>query len=162
MMAVAKDANLSVRGYISCLTDCPYSGGVDPDQVAYLTEKLLVLGCYSVSLGDTLGKATPSTTRAALDAALSVARADQLAGHFHDTNGQALSNIAVCVDAGIRVFDAAVGGLGGCPYAPGAKGNVATEAVVTWLESEGLSTGIDLNELNRIAVFAKTLRSAES
>ncbi len=160
MMEMAKDADVPMRGYISCITDCPYSGPVKPSQVAILTEALLDLGCYSVSLGDTLGKATPKSTKSAVEAALSVAQASQLAGHFHDTSGQAIANIAVCLDAGIRVFDAAVGGLGGCPYAPGAKGNVATETVVAFLESQGLHTGVDASLLDDIAQYAQSLRAS--
>ena len=159
IMESAKASGVPVRGYISCITDCPYSGAVEANQVAALTESLLALGCYSVSLGDTLGKATPDTTRTAIDAALAVASADKLAGHFHDTNAQAIANIGVCLEAGIRVFDSAVGGLGGCPYAPGAKGNVSSESVVAFLESQGLSTGIDQDELQRIGHYAQTLVS---
>lgn len=159
IMELAKASNIPVRGYISCITDCPYSGQVAPSQVGALTKQLLTLGCYSVSLGDTLGKATPTTTAAAIEAALDVAPAEKLAGHFHDTNGQAIANIGVCLEAGLRIFDSAVGGLGGCPYAPGAKGNVATEAVVSFLEAQGLSTGIDQDKLQRIGQFAQTLVS---
>lgn len=159
IMGLAKASNIPVRGYISCITDCPYSGQVAPSQVGALTKQLLTLGCYSVSLGDTLGKATPTTTAAAIEAALDAAPAEKLAGHFHDTNGQAIANIGVCLEAGLRIFDSAVGGLGGCPYAPGAKGNVATEAVVSFLEAQGLSTGIDQDKLKRIGQFAQTLVS---
>jgi len=162
IMERALAAQLPVRGYISCITDCPYSGVVDPKQVADLTESLLTLGCYSVSLGDTLGKAVPNTTHACLEAALTVASEDQLAGHFHDTNGQAIANVAVCLDKGIRTFDSAVGGLGGCPYAPGAKGNIATETLVQYLESEGFNTGVDVGELIEIGEFARALRTAEN
>lgn len=157
IMQSAKEAGLPVRGYISCMTHCPYSGAVEARQVGALTDSLLKLGCYSVSLGDTLGKATPTTTAAAIEAALAVAPADKLAGHFHDTDGQAIANIGVCLEAGLRTFDSAVGGLGGCPYAPGAKGNVSTESVVMFLESQGLSTGINQGELQRIGQFAQTL-----
>lgn len=157
MMEMAEAAGVPVRGYISCVTDCPYSGVVAPNAVGQLTEQLLTLGCYGVSLGDTLGSATPQTTAAFVQAALSVAPAEVLAGHFHDTNGQALNNIDVCIDAGIRLFDASVGGLGGCPYAPGAKGNVATEAVVQHLHARGLETGIDEALLQSTAEFAKAL-----
>lgn len=160
MMERARSAQLPVRGYISCITDCPYSGAVNPKQVGDLTEALLSLGCYSISLGDTLGKAVPLTTKACLQAALAVAPANQLAGHFHDTNGQAIANVAVCLEQGIHTFDSAVGGLGGCPYAPGAKGNVATEKLVQYLESEGFNTGIDLRELGEIGALARKLRSA--
>lgn len=157
IMQIAEASNVPVRGYISCITDCPYSGPVEARQVGALTDSLFKLGCYSVSLGDTLGKATTTTTAAAIDAALAVASADTLAGHFHDTNGQAIANIGVCLEAGLRIFDSAVGGLGGCPYAPGAKGNVSTESVVAFLESQGLKTGIDQDELQCIGEFAHTL-----
>ena len=162
MMERAQSAQIPVRGYISCITDCPYSGFVNPSQVADLTEKLLSLGCYAISLGDTLGKAVPKSTEACLKATLAVASADQLAGHFHDTGGQAIANVALCLDKGIRTFDSAVGGLGGCPYAPGAKGNLATEKLVQYLESEGFDTGIDVQELNEIAEFARALSAPHS
>ena len=162
IMDAAKKSGLPVRGYISCMTHCPYSGAVEPRRVSALTDSLLKLGCYSVSLGDTLGKATPSTTAAAIEAALAIAPADKLAGHFHDTNGEALANIELCLEAGLRIFDSSVGGLGGCPYAPGAKGNVATESVVALLEARGFSTGIDLDELQRIGQFAQTLVTSDS
>ncbi len=157
MMEIAAAAGVPVRGYISCVTDCPYSGPVEPSAVGRLTEQLLSLGCYGVSLGDTLGSATPETTSACIQAALHVAPARLLAGHFHDTNGQALNNIDVCLDAGLRLFDASVGGLGGCPYAPGAKGNVATESVVRHLHARGFHTGIDEALLQSTAEFAKSV-----
>ena len=116
------------------------------------------MGCYEVSLGDTIGKGVPETIAAMLDAVLSVAAPDELAGHYHDTNNCALDSIAVSLDKGLTTFDAAVGGLGGCPYAPGAKGNVATEAVAEMLEGRGLSTGIDTAKLAEAAEFAKGLR----
>ena len=162
IMERAKSADLPVRGYISCITDCPYSGAVDPKQVGDLTERLLSLGCYSVSLGDTLGKATLSTTEACLKAALAVASADHLAGHFHDTNGQAIANVSVCLEKGILTFDSTVGGLGGCPYAPGAKGNLATETLVRYLESEGIPTGVNVEALEEIGRYAQQLRAIDS
>lgn len=159
VMLAAKTADIPVRGYVSCVTDCPYDGPTAPSDVADLTETLLRMGCFEVSLGDTIGAATPETTAAMLSAVLTVAEPDQLAGHFHDTHHRALDNITVCLDHGLRVFDAAVGGLGGCPYAPGAKGNVATEAVVTLLHDKGFATGIDTTGLAQAADFAKGLRS---
>ena len=161
VMAAAKRAGLPVRGYVSCVTDCPYDGPVAPDAVAGLTAKLLEMGCYEISLGDTIGAGTPDSVAPMLDAVLQVATPDQLAGHFHDTHGRALENIDVCLDRGLRVFDAAIGGLGGCPYAPGAKGNVATEAVFDLVEGKGFVTGLERTALQDTAQFARHLRSAE-
>ena len=159
VLEAARRANIPVRGYVSCITDCPYDGPVPPEHVAGVTARLLKIGCYEVSLGDTIGAATPATLKPVLEAVLAFAHPDQIAGHFHDTRGQALANIELCLSQGIRVFDAAVGGLGGCPYAPGAKGNVATEAVVARLHELGFETGLDLDRLTSIAGFARTLRS---
>ena len=145
----AKADGIPVRGYVSCVTDCPYAGTVAPGEVARVTEALFALGCYEVSLGDTIGRGTPDTVAAMLDAVLSVADAEKLAGHFHDTGGRALDNIAASLERGLRTFDSAVGGLGGCPYAPGAKGNVATGRVVDFLEQAGFATGIDRAALAR-------------
>lgn len=159
IMQAAKHANMPVRGYVSCVTDCPYDGAVQPHDVARVSKALFDMGCYEISLGDTIGAAIPDTTRAMLNAVLSELSAEHLAGHFHDTNGRALDNIQTALDMGLRVFDAAVGGLGGCPYAPGARGNVATEDVVSLLQSQGLETGIDLDRLTQVAAFAKGLRT---
>lgn len=161
VMAAAKRAGLPVRGYVSCVTDCPYDGPVTPDAVAGLTARLLAMGCFEISLGDTIGAGTPASVVPMLDAVLQVATPDQLAGHFHDTHGRALDNIDTCLDRGLRVFDAAIGGLGGCPYAPGAKGNVATEAVFDLVEGKGFVTGLDRTALQDTAQFARRLRSAE-
>ncbi|MEL7215101.1 MAG: hydroxymethylglutaryl-CoA lyase [Pseudomonadota bacterium] len=155
-------AGATVRGYVSCITDCPYDGPTPPAQVATVTQALLAMGCYEVSLGDTIGKATPETLTPALDAALTVANPAQLAGHYHDTGGRALDNIRVSLEHGLRTFDAAVGGLGGCPYAPGAAGNVATEAVVAMLEEDGFETGINLPKLRAAATFARSLREEKT
>ncbi len=155
----ARGQGLPVRGYVSCVTDCPYDGPVAPASVAAVTQALLEMGCFEVSLGDTIGAATPESTQAMLDAVLTVARPDQLAGHFHDTGGRALDNIETCLASGLRVFDAAAGGLGGCPYAPGAKGNVATEAVMDRLTALGYKTGLDASAVAAAGVFAKGLRS---
>lgn len=154
----AKDVGMPVRGYISCVTDCPFDGPTDPKAVSFVAEKLCDLGCYEISLGDTIGQATPSTISKMLEAVLSVADSRQLAGHYHDTAGRALDNIRASLDLGLRVFDASVGGLGGCPYAPGASGNVATEAVVDMLDKAGYETGIQLEALSGVVEFARSLR----
>jgi hydroxymethylglutaryl-CoA lyase len=158
VIAAAKDAALPVRGYISCVTDCPFDGPTPPAQVAKLAAQLRDLGCYEISLGDTIGQATPDTITAMLNAVLSEVDASKLAGHYHDTAGRALDNIRASLDLGLRVFDASVGGLGGCPYAPGASGNVASEAVVELLHATGFDTGVDLDALRNVALYAKTLR----
>lgn len=158
VLAAAKAENVPARGYVSCVTDCPYDGPTPPQSVADVAIQLLDLGCYEISLGDTIGAATPATTKLMLDAVLAVVPAEKLAGHFHDTHGRALDNIVVCLDKGLRTFDAAVGGLGGCPYAPGAKGNVATEAVVQLLYSKGFTTGIDAGKLGFASAFAISLK----
>ena len=124
----AKADGIPVRGYISTAIACPYEGPIAPAEVARVTGLLFGLGCYEVSLGDTIGQGTPETVAAMLDAVLAVAPPEKLAGHYHDTNGRALESVAVSIEKGLRVFDAAVGGLGGCPYAPGAKGNLASGA----------------------------------
>lgn len=154
----AHAAGLPVRGYVSCVTDCPYDGPVAPEQVAQVVAALDRLGCYEISLGDTLGQATPETIGAMLDAVLAVVPADRLAGHYHDTAGRALANIEVSLHKGLRVFDAAVGGLGGCPYAPGAAGNVATEAVHDRLLALGYDTGLDRAVLVQAAGMARDMR----
>ena len=142
----------------SCVTDCPYDGPTPPQNVARVAKALMDIGCYEISLGDTIGAATPLTTSQMLEAVQQVVPVAKLAGHFHDTKGQALNNIEVCLGYGLRTFDAAVGGLGGCPYAPGAKGNVATEAVVDLLASKGYEAGIDVEELRKVSAFAKSLK----
>ncbi|HYS81527.1 MAG TPA: hydroxymethylglutaryl-CoA lyase [Anaeromyxobacteraceae bacterium] len=134
---------LRVRGYVSTAWGCPYEGAVAPDEVVKVAEKLLGLGCYQVSLGDTIGVGTPNQTRRLLDLLLARARPEQLALHMHDTRGTALANVLVGLEAGLTTFDASVGGLGGCPYAPGASGNLATEDLVYLLHGMGYETGID-------------------
>lgn len=155
----AKADVMPMRGYVSCVAVCPFDGPTAPGDVADAVEAMLALGCYEVSLGDTIGRGTPEMTDAFLGACLNVTDAAKLAGHFHDTGGRALDNIAVSLDHGLRCFDAAVGGLGGCPYAPGAAGNVATEAVADLMASKGFETGLDRDKLLAAATFAKTLRS---
>ena len=162
--AVAKaslEAEIPVRGYVSVVTDCPYDGPVAPETAARVAESLFAMGCYEVSLGDTIGHATPESTDAMLKAVLNVAPANRFAGHFHDTKGRALENIGVSLEHGIRTFDSCVGGLGGCPYAPGAKGNVATEAVIPFVEERGYTTGADRDAVNEAAAFAKALTSPQ-
>lgn len=159
LMAAAQDAGLKVRGYVSCVTDCPYDGPTAPSAVARVVADLVDIGCFEISLGDTIGQATPTSTQAMLEAVLGVAGVKMLAGHFHNTNGRALDNIDVALEAGIRCFDASAGGLGGCPYAPGAQGNVATEAVVARLHEQGMKTGVDLGALQAAATFAQSLRT---
>lgn len=159
VMAMAAADGVPVRGYVSCVVGCPYEGEVAPSAVAEVTARLLEIGCYEVSLGDTTGVGTPETVSAMLDATLAIAPADRLAGHYHDTGGRALENIETSLEKGLRTFDSAVGGLGGCPYAPGAKGNVATGAVVDMLHQRGIETGISLEKLPAIEQFAITLRS---
>ncbi len=157
----ARAAGLPVRGYVSCVTDCPYDGPVAPAQVARVAAALRDMGCYEVSLGDTIGQGRPETIDAMLAAVLDELPAGQLAGHYHDTAGRALENIEVSLARGLRVFDAAVGGLGGCPYAPGAAGNVATEAVQARLTALGYQTGLDAAVLDRAAAMARAMRGQQ-
>lgn len=157
--AAAKHAGVPVRGYVSCVTDCPYDGPTDPADVARVARALLDLGCYEISLGDTIGQATPDSLKAMLKSVLEVVPATQLAGHYHDTAGRALENIEASLDLGLRVFDAAVGGLGGCPYAPGAAGNVATEAVQDRLNSLGYQTGLNSDVIADAAEMARNMRA---
>lgn len=148
---------IPVRGYVSCVVHCPYDGPTPPEKVAEVTGALLAMGCQEVSLGDTTGHARPEEVASMLDAVLAVAGPAELAGHFHDTGGHALDNIGVALEQGLRTFDAAVGGLGGCPYAPGAKGNVDTLAVAAMLADRGHETGLDPQALARAAAFARAL-----
>ncbi|MEP2532821.1 hydroxymethylglutaryl-CoA lyase [Shimia sp.] len=158
VVEAAKEVNLPVRGYVSCVTDCPYDGPTPPEKVAEVAAYLRDAGCYEISLGDTIGQATPESISAMLDAVLQEVPAEQLAGHYHDTSGRALINIEASLDKGLRVFDAAVGGLGGCPYAPGAAGNVATEAVHARLVALGYETGLDEAVLLDAADMARRMR----
>ena len=143
----AQTAGLRVRAYISCVLGCPYEGDIETGAVAAVCEQLMQIGCDEISLGDTIGIGTPAQANALIKAVEAVVPVAQLAVHFHDTYGQALANILACLDAGIRTVDSSVSGLGGCPYAKGAGGNVATEDVVYMLAGLGLDTGIDLNAL---------------
>ncbi|MCK1424710.1 hydroxymethylglutaryl-CoA lyase [Bradyrhizobium sp. 180] len=147
VLARAKADGVKVRGYISCVLGCPFDGEIKPKAVADLANSLWELGCYEISLGDTIGVGTPSKAREMLRAVAANIPPAHLAMHFHDTYGQALANLYAGMEEGVRVIDAAAGGLGGCPYAPGATGNVATEDVVYMLEGMGIKTGIDMDRL---------------
>ena len=155
----ARHRDVPVRGYVSCVTDCPYDGHVEPEAVAKVADRLFAMGCYEISLGDTIGKARPDSIARMLLKVRDVVPAGRLAGHYHDTDGHALENIDASLSLGLRVFDAAVGGLGGCPYAPGAAGNVATEAVAAHLERLGYRTGLDAAVLAEAAAMAKGMRA---
>ncbi|QAX30167.1 hydroxymethylglutaryl-CoA lyase [Leisingera sp. NJS204] len=161
VLEAAKENGLPVRGYVSCVTDCPFDGATPPEKVAEVAERLYALGCYEISLGDTIGQGTPEAITAMLSAVTARVPAARLAGHYHDTAGRALDNIEVSLDQGVRVFDAAVGGLGGCPYAPGAAGNVATEAVHKRLTELGYDTGLDGNVLEKAAALARSMRGLQ-
>ena len=147
VIEAARDADVRVRGYVSCVLGCPYEGDVAPAAVASVAGALHAMGCYEVSLGDTIGAGTPGKTAVMLDAVARVVPVERLAGHYHDTYGQALANIYASLEHGVAVFDSSVAGLGGCPYAKGATGNVATEDVVYLLHGLGIATGVDLDRL---------------
>lgn len=143
----AKTENIPVRGYVSCIVKCPYEGDIKPQAVANVAAKLLVMGCYEISLGDTIGAGSPETITSLLEEVIRHIPAVKLAGHFHDTHDNAIQNVRVALDYGLRTFDSAVGGLGGCPYAPGAKGNLSTSVLVNMLKDEGWQSGLNLQSL---------------
>ena len=147
LIEAAQQHGISVRGYVSCVLGCPYEGQVSAQQVAQVAKELYAMGCYEVSLGDTIGTGTPTATRTLFEAVTAYIPREKLAGHFHDTYGQALVNIYASLQEGIAVFDSSIAGLGGCPYAKGASGNVATEDVVYMLNGMGIDTGIDIDKL---------------
>jgi len=147
VMRQAKAHSIRVRGYVSCMVDCPYEGAIDPKQVAKVTQQLLDMGCYEVSLGETIGTATPDRVKKVWDACLAQVDAKVLAGHFHNTYGMAIANIYQSLLQGIRVFDSSIAGLGGCPYAKGASGNVSTEDLYYLLSKMGFETGVRLEPL---------------
>ena len=146
----AKAAKIRVRGYVSCVLGCPYEGEIAPASAAKVAKALYEMGCYEVSLGDTIGTGTPAKTRAMTEACAADVPMEKLAGHYHDTYGQALANIYASLELGVRTFDASIAGLGGCPYAAGASGNVATEDVVYMMNGMGVRTGVDLDKLVEI------------
>jgi hydroxymethylglutaryl-CoA lyase len=143
----ARATNVKVRGYISCVLDCPYEGPIDAEKVAVVAGALYDMGCYEISLGDTIGTGTPGRTQKMIEAVAKRVPIGKLAGHYHDTYGQALANIYASLEMGVATFDSSVAGLGGCPYAKGASGNVATEDVVYMLHGLGIETGVDLDKL---------------
>jgi len=153
IMLAAKNAGVKVRGYVSCVVGCPYDGFIEPEKVAEVAEKLFNMGCYEISLGDTVGVGTAASVQKMLQAVSARVPVDKLAVHFHDTYGQALTNIYTALQSGIMVVDSAIAGSGGCPYAKGASGNVATEDVVYLLNGLGIETGINLDKLLKAGWF---------
>jgi hydroxymethylglutaryl-CoA lyase len=153
----ARAAGMSVRAYLSTVWGCPYEGEIDPCRAVMLARKLLDMGCYQVSLGDTIGVGTPRQTQRILEMMLGEIATNRLAMHMHDTRGTALANVLVGLEMGVRDFDASVGGMGGCPYAPGAAGNLATEDLVYMLHGMGIQTGIDLDRLVEAGRVAESL-----
>jgi hydroxymethylglutaryl-CoA lyase len=158
VIKAARTIDMPVRGYVSCVAACPFEGEVDPSVVARVAERLFSMGCYEVSLGDTIGVGTPDTIAKMLIAVRDVVPVARLAGHYHDTNARAMDNIDASLALGVRVFDASVAGLGGCPYAPGAAGNVATEEVAAHLHRLGYETGLDLAIVEQAAEMARSIR----
>ena len=157
----ARKSKIEVRGYISCVVGCPYEGEIKPQKVADVAGALYEMGCYEISLGDTIGVGTPGRTQAMIEACLARVPAAKLAGHYHDTYGQALANIYASMELGVATFDASVAGLGGCPYAKGATGNVATEDVVYMLHGLGIETGIDLDKVVDVGVWISSVLKRE-
>ena len=153
VIETAKKENVKVRGYVSCVLGCPYEGDIPPEKVAQVAQELFDMGCAEISLGDTIGVGTPLSTRHMIEAVAKRVPLEHIAGHYHDTYGQALANIYASWDMGVSVFDTSVAGLGGCPYAKGASGNVATEDVVYMFNGMGLDTGVDLKKLVETAWF---------
>lgn len=147
ILVSAKANQIKVRGYVSCMVDCPYEGAIDPEQVARVSKRLLEMGCYEVSLGETIGTATPDRVKKVWEVCLAEMDSQVLAGHFHNTYGMAIANIYQSLTQGIRIFDSSIAGLGGCPYAKGASGNVATEDLYYLLSKMGFETGIRLDAL---------------
>ena len=159
---MARQNNLRVRGYVSCVLGCPYEGPIAPEKVAEVAMLLHEMGCYEISLGDTIGRGTPKSTRRMLEACLRHIPVSQLAGHYHDTYGMAIANVAASLEFGLRTFDSSVSGLGGCPYAAGASGNVATEDVVYLLQGMDYDTGIDLDKLVGAGAFISAALGRET
>ena len=158
VVRAAEAAGVALRGYISCVTDCPFEGKISPDAVVQAARLLRDVAPMPLSLGDTIGKGTPDRVADMISAVADVVPVAELAGHFHDTGGQALANVETALDLGLRAFDSAVGGLGGCPYAPGAPGNVATETVLGRLHSLGFETGVDPDAIAKATRMAKEMR----
>jgi len=157
LVPAARVEGLRVRGYVSTVWGCPYEGRVEPARAATVARRLVALGCDQVSLGDTIGVGTPNEVRRVLDLLLAEVPAERLALHMHDTRGTALANVLAGLEKGISTFDASIGGLGGCPYAPGASGNLATEDLVYMLRGMGYETGIDFEKLIGAGALAQRL-----
>jgi len=153
----AKNDGVSLRGYVSCALGCPFEGEITPPAVASVTKSLLEMGCEEVSIGDTIGTGTQLTTKALFKILAAEVPVQKLAAHFHDTYGQALANLGIALEYGVRTIDSSVAGLGGCPYAPGATGNVASEDVVHFCHGHGLATGIDLKHLAEVGAWISAL-----
>jgi len=153
VMAQARQHNLKVRGYVSCVLGCPYEGAIAVERVAEVAQRLYEMGCYEISLGDTVGVGTPVQAQQMIDAVAGRVPVEKLAAHFHDTYGQALANLFAVLQRGVSVIDSSVSGLGGCPYAKGASGNVATEDVLYMLNGLGIETGVDLSKLVQAGRF---------
>ena len=153
VMEAARENNIRVRGYVSCVLGCPYEGSISVSDVASVSKELHQLGCYEISLGDTIGAGTPVKAKQMLEAVRKDIPVNLLAAHFHNSYGQALANLYAVVEEGLTVVDSSVAGLGGCPYAPGASGNVPTEDVVYMLEGMGIKTGVNMDKLLKAATF---------
>jgi len=162
VIARAHAESLRVRAYISCVLGCPYEGAIDKERVARLAQQLHELGCYEISLGDTIGVGTPRQAAAMVGSVATFVPIEHLAVHFHDTRGQALANILACLPLGVSIIDASVSGLGGCPYANGATGNVATEDVVYMLQGMDIETGVDLDKLVDTSIFISNTLGSQS
>ncbi|XP_058051488.1 hydroxymethylglutaryl-CoA lyase, mitochondrial isoform X2 [Ahaetulla prasina] len=153
VLQASKEASIPVRGYVSCVLGCPYEGKISPTKVAEVSKKMYAMGCYEISLGDTIGVGTPGNMKEMLSAVLKEVPVEALAVHCHDTYGQALANTLVALQMGVNVVDSSVAGLGGCPYAQGASGNVATEDMVYMLHGLGIHTGVDLSKVLEAGTF---------
>ena len=161
VLELAKSEGLRVRGYVSCALGCPYEGRIAPEKVASVARELALLGCYEISLGDTIGVGTPLEAQRMVSMVMQATEPAKLAVHFHDTRGQALANILACLQLGIATVDASVAGLGGCPYARGARGNVASEDLLYMLHGMGIETGVDLDKLVDAALFISDVLGRE-
>jgi hydroxymethylglutaryl-CoA lyase len=162
VIVAARQRNIKVRGYVSCVMGCPYQGDVPLEKVAWVSQRLLEMGCYEISLGDTIGTGTPSRSQALVESVAAVVPLEMLAVHFHDTYGQALANILAVLELGVSVVDSSVAGLGGCPYATGASGNVASEDLLYMLNGMGIETGVDLAGLVDAGLYIATYLGRQS
>jgi hydroxymethylglutaryl-CoA lyase len=162
VIVAARQRNIKVRGYVSCVMGCPYQGDVPLEKVAWVSQRLLEMGCYEISLGDTIGTGTPSRSQALVESVAAVVPLEMLAVHFHDTYGQALANILAVLELGVSVVDSSVAGLGGCPYATGASGNVASEDLLYMLNGMGIETGVDLAGLVDAGLYIATYLGRKS